>query len=297
MIKALSYVGVASPAAADWRTFGPDILGLEDASRAGEDVVRMRMDEQTWRIAIHPGQANALAYAGWEVADQAAMTAVQQTLESQGVAVHAGDQALADERDAGAVSWFEDPAGFRHEICWGRQTGSAPFVSPHGINFVTGDNGLGHMVLMVPDLQQASDFFLGTLGFRHSDDVEAGMTIRFLHCNPRHHTLAFTQAPGHRGMHHLMLEVATLDDMGYAYDRALAAGHTMAMAIGKHPNDLMTSFYVRTPSGFEVEFGTGGRLLDMDDAEPVGHYTQTSLWGHQPPEQPLVPGMIERLPA
>ena len=50
------------------------------------------------------------------------------------------------------------------------------------------------------------------------------------------------------------------------------------MTLGRHTNDLMTSFYVRTPSGFEIEYGTGGLVVDDDTwqvdaarrAEPLG---------------------------
>ena len=41
------------------------------------------------------------------------------------------------------------------------------------------------------------------------------------------------------------------------------------MTLGRHTNDLMTSFYVRTPSGFEIEYGTGGLVVD-DDTWEVG---------------------------
>ena len=112
-----------------------------------------------------------------------------------------------------ALGWFNDPAGFRHEISFARRQADTPFESPHGVKFVTGDNGLGHLVFMVPDMQAFSDFFLNVLGFRHSDDVEAGARIRFMHCNPRHHTLALAQVPGHRGMHHMMLEVDSLTQL------------------------------------------------------------------------------------
>ena len=52
------------------------------------------------------------------------------------------------------------------------------------------------------------------LGFRLSDRIEAEVCLRFLHCNSRHHTLAFAAVPGMVGMHHLMLEVGSLDDVG-----------------------------------------------------------------------------------
>ena len=49
--------------------------------------------------------------------------------------------------------------------------------------------------------------------------------------------------------------------------------------LGRHANDLMVSFYVRTPGGFDIEYGTGGRLVD--DATWVSRETTAvSLWGH-----------------
>jgi hypothetical protein len=42
----------------------------------------------------------------------------------------------------------------------------------------------------------------------------------------------------------------------------------------------MTSFYMRTPSGFDVEYGWGGREVD-DAVWQVETLHSTSIWGHQ----------------
>jgi len=66
----------------------------------------------------------------------------------------------------------------------------------------------------------------------------------------------------------------------------------LAMSLGRHTNDHMTSFYVRTPSGFEIEYGTGGRLID-DATWEVGTFDAQSFWGHKPPaDGPLFPAII-----
>ena len=57
---------------------------------------------------------------------------------------------------------------------------------------------------------------------------------------------------------------------------------------------MMTSFYVRTPSGFEIEYGTGGLLVDYENWE-VETYDAMSFWGHRPPEERLVPGIVRRV--
>jgi extradiol dioxygenase len=85
------------------------------------------------------------------------------------------------------------------------------------VQFVTGDKGLGHAVLIVPDWDEATRFFVDVLGFRISDDIETGITARFLHCNPRHHSLAFSAVPGMSGFHHLMLEVTDPEQVRQAY--------------------------------------------------------------------------------
>jgi catechol 2,3-dioxygenase-like lactoylglutathione lyase family enzyme len=79
---------------------------------------------------------------------------------------------------------------------------------------------------------------------------------------------------------HFMLEARSLDDVGYALDRVAAAGVEVTATLGKHANDHMTSFYVRSPSGFDVEFGMGG--IEVDDATwTTGEITRTSFWGYK----------------
>ena len=131
-----------------------------------------------------------------------------------------------------------------------------------------------------------------TMGFGHSDDIDMGLYVRFLHCNPRHHTLAFSAVPGMVGVHHLMIEVADPDDVGRAYDLVGATDHPVSMSLGRHTNDEMFSFYVRTPSGFEIEYGSGGRLIDTNHPWTTGHYDAMSTWGHNPPAAPMFPGIL-----
>jgi hypothetical protein len=70
-----------------------------------------------------------------------------------------------------------------------------------------------------------------------------------------------------------------MDDVGFAHDRCVKAGFPVAMALGHHPNDHMFSFYVQTPSGFLIEYGYGGIVIDDQNWE-VKSYSQLSDWGH-----------------
>jgi 3,4-dihydroxy-9,10-secoandrosta-1,3,5(10)-triene-9,17-dione 4,5-dioxygenase len=103
--------------------------------------------------------------------------------------------------------------------------------------------------------------------------------FRFLGCNRRHHSLALAPMPAAAGIVHLMIEVAALDDVGRALDRCTRRKAPVSASLGRHANDLMVSFYVRTPGGFDIEYGTDGRLVD--DATWISRETTAvSLWGH-----------------
>ena len=81
------------------------------------------------------------------------------------------------------------------------------------------------------------------------------------------------------GIVHLMMEVGNSDDVGLCLDRALRRKVPMSATLGRHVNDKMLSFYMKTPGGFDVEFGCEG--LEVDDESWVAREsTAVSLWGH-----------------
>ena len=295
MIESLAYVGFTSPNAKEWRNFGPEVLGLQPAPDGDDEAIRFRIDDAAWRLAVQPGESDTLAYIGWAVDGEAGLESAVARLGAAGVVVHRGDRTLATSRSVADVAWFIDPFGFRHELVHGLALAAEPFAPgrPMAGGFVTGAGGMGHIVLIVPDLDEASTFYLDTLGFEHSDDIDMGLLVRFAHCNPRHHSLAFSAVPGMVGVHHLMIEVANADDVGRALDIVNERGLALAMALGKHTNDEMFSFYVRTPSGFEIEYGSGGRLIDTSVPWEPEHFDAMSTWGHQPPDEILFPGILQ----
>jgi 3,4-dihydroxy-9,10-secoandrosta-1,3,5(10)-triene-9,17-dione 4,5-dioxygenase len=82
------------------------------------------------------------------------------------------------------------------------------------------------------------------------------------------------------GINHFMVEVADLDMVGRALDVAASQGEGLSLTLGKHTNDHMLSFYVKSPSGFMVEYGTAGRLID-EATWITAYYDSASYWGHK----------------
>jgi biphenyl-2,3-diol 1,2-dioxygenase len=182
-----------------------------------------------------------------------------------------------------------DPSGIPVELYVGAAVAREPF-RPGAVQsgFVTGDEGVGHAVICAKDAAATERFYMDLLGLRLSDRVvlplnkDVTLQIRFLHANARHHSVAFASLPMPKRMHHFMLEVNSPDDVGRARDRAVDAGLSLAMDLGKHPNDLMFSFYAVTPSGFAVEVGHGGVKIDDATWDAQREYAAVSVWGHRP---------------
>jgi 2,3-dihydroxybiphenyl 1,2-dioxygenase len=280
MLRALGYAGFGSDHLEDWRQFGTGLVGLQAVER-GNSQLSFRMDDRKQRIVIDRAIGEGARFFGWEVADAAALDALAARLEDADVAVTAEPQTLADARRVRSLISFRDPAGNRLEAFYGAETDETPFKPGRSISgFRTGPLGLGHVVLTVENIGAVMPFYVDVLGFGLSDYIEKPFRAYFFHINPRHHSLALIET-GKNGMHHLMVELFSLDDVGQSYDVALSEENRVSVTLGRHTNDFMTSFYAKTPSSFMVECGWGGREIDPANWQPVEMTDGPSLWGHE----------------
>ncbi len=292
MIRSLGYLRIESADVAAWREFGVRILGMVEGRGPEEGALYLRMDDFPARLVIVPGSRERLLASGWEVAGPGELAAVGRALADAGVAVKAATPDELAARRVGEMLRFDDPAGNAIEVFCGAALEHRPAVGPYGNQFVTGDMGMGHVVLPVAGAADAAlAFYTEVLGFRLRDSMrmpaefvggapgDPPAWFRFLGCCPRHHSLALAPMPAQAGIVHLMIEVAALDDVGRALDRCARRRAPLSATLGRHANDLMVSFYVRTPGGFDIEYGTDG--LRVDDATWVSREsTAVSLWGH-----------------
>jgi len=279
-IQALGYLGIGSDRLDDWTQYATDWLGMQAVDR-GAGVRAFRMDDRKQRLVIDRSLAEGQRYFGWEVADAASLDTLAGRLEGAGVVVTREPQSLADQRFVSGLISFADPFGNRLEAFHGAQIADAPFQPGRSISgFRTGPLGMGHAVLMVTNVDTALAFYRDLLGFRISDFIRGALTGYFLHVNPRHHSLALFEAP-FNGMHHLMMELFSFDDVGQGYDIALGEKEKIVATLGRHPNDLVTSFYMHTPSDILVEYGWGGREVDDATWQPEEMTSVGSFWGHR----------------
>jgi 2,3-dihydroxybiphenyl 1,2-dioxygenase len=286
-IRALGYAGFGSADLDDWRQFGTGLVGLQAVERSAS-LLAFRMDDRKQRIVIDRAMPEGARFFGWEVADAAALDALAARLEKHQIHVVAEPQTLADARRVGGLISLRDPAGNRLEAFYGAEIDDTPFSPGRSISgFRTGPLGLGHAVLTVENIDTIMPFYVDVLGFGLSDYMMKPFRAYFFHINARHHSLALIET-GKSGMHHLMVELFSLDDVGQSYDVALSQPDRVNVTLGRHTNDLMTSFYAKTPSSFMIECGWGGREIEPSTWQPFELKDGPSLWGHErvwlPPE-------------
>lgn len=288
-VRALGYVVVQSAEVDTWRGYAENVLGMQ-AQDATDGALYVKMDERDFRYLIVPGEADRYFASGWELADAAAFDDAIRTLELAGVEPMRASAQEAALRRVQAMVWCADPSGNRHEFFWGVRADFRRFVSPLGVpRFVTGAMGLGHAVLPAPQFDATDTFLRDVLGFELSDIFRVRFTddpaepekrIHFLHCrNARHHSLAIMDLAVPSGCIHVMAEVDSMDEVGRALDRVAAHNVKLSATLGRHCNDHMVSFYMKTPSGFDLEYGYGGLTVDWTQHN-VYEATRVSLWGH-----------------
>lgn len=289
LFNSLGYVTIQTADIERWRRFAFQLIGFAEGKGPDPAALYLRMDERAARIVVTPGETDRIIASGWEVRDRAGLRRVRDTLDAAGIAYKELSQGEADDRRVEEVLTFDDPAGNTLEVFHGAVLDHSPVVTPFGARFVTGDQGMGHVVLPALDANGLFEFYTETLGFLSRGSYRVPLPkefgpirIRFLGVNERHHSLAIAPAMTLRdpGLIHMMVEVDSLDTVGEALDRVTKEDFQLSSTLGRHTNDKMVSFYVRAPGDWDIEFGTGGMRIDETHytAEEI---TADSYWGHQ----------------
>src|SRR5262249_35851923 len=279
-IEALGYIGVRAKDVGDWASYGENFLGLQriDKSRSG---LAFRMDDRKQRLVVDADGGQGIAFFGWEVADAAALDAVAARIEAAGTKVARGSRALPGRAHVQDLIVLHGPA---------RQPArNLPRCADHHRSVQARPQ---HFRLPHRSARHGprGDAFRA---HRRGDGVLSerpriqGQRLRlrpfpayFFHVNPRHHSIAFVES-GINMVHHMMVELYSFDDVGQGYDLALGEPERIGVTLGRHSGDYVTSFYTWNPSGFLVEYGWGGQLIDDSTWKPFERKFGPSLWGHE----------------
>lgn len=122
---------------------------------------------------------------------------------------------------------------------------------------------LGHMVLMVRDIQKSVEFYTNVVGLEVSDWIEDKMV--FLRAGSDHHDLALSQIPADSpdrddlpkytrpGLEHFSYLVDSLEDMEAAAEMLQERGVEIVRGIGKHGPGANCFLVFKDPDGNNCE--------------------------------------------
>ena len=282
-VTELGYVGLNISNAEAWRNYATECVGLEVLDEGEKDRFYLRMDNWHHRFVMHVGKEDDLAYMGWRVADAASLDSMGKQLAEAGVSYRVGSAEEAVERHVLGLLKLKDPSGVPVEIFYGpRVDAHLPFHPGrrmHG-KFVTGAQGFGHCLIASKDSEQSWRFYsllglTGAVGYHLQTPVGVAKPY-FMHCNDRHHSVAFG-VPGDKLLNHMMLEYTELNDLGMAHDIVRKRQIPVALQLGKHSNDDALTFYSASPSGWLMELGWGSAKPSTQE-----QYHLLDVFGHGP---------------
>ena len=266
-----------------WTAFATDVLGLQarHASESGETL--LRLDELDYRIAVREDPADDVLAMGLQLQGEPALAAMADKLAAAGVEFSWGTDEEKAQRKVRGLIKVKDPNDVTLHLFYGLYCDYRDaFRSPRDISgFVTGNLGLGHVVIFSKDVEASVRFYQSLLSFRVSDWIDdSTLKAAFMRCNSRHHSVAVFQIDHRRKLQHFMLELQSLDDVGKTYDLVKERDTPLMLSMGRHNVDRMVSFYVNSPAGIAVEYGWGG--LHVDEATwQVKLQPSPSIWEHK----------------
>jgi len=260
-------------------SFASDLLGLQIASRS-DDRLLLRLDDKSYRLDICRGEVDAVTVLGWEVKGPNELSELAERLERNGYASSEPTPRRYENAGSGLIE-FEDPDGSRRELFYGAKRDSARFVSPTAARSSPAPAGSATHSKWSPTPKPSGSYTSTSSAQAHRLHRVGGGYGRS--CTPTRDTTPSRSprrrhpgpagSPDVRGGRHRP---------GRPGLRQGARGAApLALSFGKHTNDEMLSFYVTSPSGFSVEYGFGGRLID-DSVWAPDRYDTPSYWVKAP---------------
>lgn len=292
----LGYFLVESEKFKEWETFGVEGVGLH-LDKPSADLMCFRMDDHVSRIIVRRGKEENVVASGWQVEDEQTLAEIVKRLKADGVQIQVGSIEEAQIRGVESFTYFTGPKEMQIDLFIRPQKTNAALAMKCS-GFVTGSTGMGHIVFSSKEPESMVAFWKKYFDARRTDQIEAkinglNLDIEFMRLNPRHHSVAVAATRGLKldpfrtRIQHVNLEVASIDDMTNAYVRCRKLGFKVAMGVGLHTNDKDLSFYVVTPSDFQVEVGWNPIQVEDEVNWQPQVYKAISLWGHQPKDQTL----------
>ena len=257
-VRSLGYLRLESNDIEAWKVFGGDFLGMMRVEGGDPESLYFRIDHYPPRLVVTPAAEPAMTAMGFEVLNRRELAQLVGAIEAAGIKV--------DRRHRGGV---RRAAGHRVRPLRrpGRQPGRAvlrpdprprPVQTPTVSAFVTGDMGMGHVIVTAEDARGGST--TSTPACWASWSATRWPAAR---CASSAATRVTTRsasppaaAPASCCTSCWRSPPSTMS--GWPSTEPTQLGIPMMHTLGKHTNDHMVSFYVWSPERYAIEFGWNG---------------------------------------
>lgn len=287
----------------EWIDFAQKCLGLCLAERT-EQSLSFRLDEFQKRLIITKGSQEDITHLGIQLADESVLNEVLSRFYARGIEYQQGSPIDAEFRGVKAFWTLRGPKDIQLEIFVDELRTEMPLETKVS-GFYTDASGMGHVAMTSRKPEKVIRFWQEFFDARLTDTIEQKISgvvldVSFLRLNERHHSVAIAHTRGlyldpiRTRIQHVNFQVLDLEDVTASYQRCKDYGFHVVWDVGLHTNDREVSFYVASPSGFEVELGWNPIKIDEMTWKPIKH-TSISVWGHQPRQPSTVHGWMHEL--
>jgi len=290
LITHLRHVDLAVPDYAKQREFYTTMWGLTPVAEDG-DVVFLAAEgsPEHYTVRLRKDVDKRLDLVSYGVATRADVETLAQQVATDGVTIVS---------EPGDLQTPGGGYGFRFFDCDGRTIEISADVSSRQHRRIEENEAipvrLSHVVVNSTDVNRTQAFYEKHLGFALSDTLThpfVGELMKFMRCNPQHHSLAIAKGP-HTSLHHLSFEMRGLDEYMRGTGRLLRGGTKMIWGPGRHLAGDNTFSYFIDPHGNTVEYTTELEMLDEDTWHPslydVSDLSVQDQWGTANPFDELV---------
>jgi catechol 2,3-dioxygenase-like lactoylglutathione lyase family enzyme len=233
------------------------IARLEPTESRGDTVFMSGGREHHW-LRLERSEEPGVRRVSFEATGPGALEELAEVLRARGIATES-DAGFAVDR-VGSSLRFEDPSGVPVEVYTGLAELPVP-VAENGVRL----REMLHTLWLVPDIEQAVEFWTNVMGFKVSDRLET--QVAFLRCGDGyHHSFAIGQGPPKltkATFAHFCVLVDHIDDVMRFRHNAVAHGLSLEHDLLRHPTSGSMGVYVKEPiHGFSVEFCVNHQRLD-----------------------------------
>jgi len=255
-LRGLRSVTLRVPEVVTAKDFYTEVWGVGVSEEDGDQIWLRGTGEDHHILKLESHEANAMGGVSFAVGTPAEVDEAARRLVAGGIPL-LQEPGRHDAAAGGYSTSFVDPEGRVVELA--SEVNAVVHQDRDGYPSVP--RQLAHVVLNTVDIEVATQFYTQVLGMRISDWSERQMA--FLRCTPKHHVIAFNQAPW-TSINHVAYELTSIDHFMRGVGNLKVHGIEPQWGPGRHGPGNNTFSYFTDPAGLVCEYTSEVQEINED---------------------------------